>query len=94
LSRRSPRATASEADDKAASTREARHKAEAETMADLLSVEPDESWFAWSVQAQGLPIEHRTDISPLALLGMRLVAAPRANEMPGTTPGYSWPTQR
>jgi hypothetical protein len=67
---------------------------EAETMGDLLAVERDESFFAWRAQSEGLPCEHRADISPLALLGLRLVTAPRANETPGTTPGYSWPMQR
>ncbi len=41
-------------------------------------------------QAQALPIEHRSAISPLALLGLRLVTAARVNETPETTSGYSW----
>jgi hypothetical protein len=36
-------------------------------------------------QSEGLPIEHRADISPLALLGLRLVTAPRAVSSPGTS---------
>jgi hypothetical protein len=40
-----------------------------------------------------LPVEHRADISPLALLGLRLVTAPHAEEI-GTTLGLSWPTRR
>ena len=79
-----------EADDKAALSHEAREKAEAETMADLLAVERDESWFVWQAQSQGLPIEHRADISPLALLGLRLVTTPRADGLPDTSPGLSW----
>ena len=79
-----------EADDACALSREAREKAEAEVMGDLLAVEREESFFVWQAQAQGLPIEHRADISPLALLGVALVTTPRA-EAPETTQGYSWP---
>ena len=66
----------------------------AEVMGDLLSVEFQESFFVWEAQAQNLPIEHRGDINPVALLGVRLVTAARVNETPGTTPGYSWPMRR
>jgi hypothetical protein len=38
-------------------------------MGDLLAVERDEAALVW--QAQNLPVEHRADISPLALLGLR-----------------------
>jgi hypothetical protein len=68
----------SEQDDKAALSPEAREKAAAEVMADLLAVERDECALVWQAQAQNLPVEHRSDISPLALLGVRLVTAPRA----------------
>ena len=50
------REIASEADDKAALSHEAREKAVAETQADLLAVERDESWFVWQAQSQGLPV--------------------------------------
>ena len=73
------REIASEADDKAALSHEARQKAEAETMGDLLFVERDESWFVWQAQAQGLPIEHRAEISMVALLGLRLVTIAPTN---------------
>jgi hypothetical protein len=84
----------SEADDKAALTHEAREKAEAEVQGDLLAVERDECELVWTAQAQSLPIEHRADINPVALLGLRLVTTPRVNEAPGTTPGLSWPLRR
>jgi hypothetical protein len=83
-----------ESDDKAALTHEARQKAEAETMFDLIAVEHDESFFVWQAQAQRLPVEHRADISPLALLGLRLVTTPRADELPETLPGLSWTLRR
>jgi hypothetical protein len=68
---------------------EARQKAEAEVMGDLLAVERDECALVWQAQAQGLPCEHRADVSPVALLGLRLVTAPRAG-MPATSPGHAW----
>ena len=66
----------------------------AEVMGDLLSIERDEGELAWLAQAQGLPIEHRSDISPIALLGLRLTTAPRADASPETSPGLSWPWRR
>jgi hypothetical protein len=75
-----------EADDKAALTHEARQQAEAEVMGDLLAVERDESALVSRAQNEGLPVEHRADISPLALLGLRLVTAPRAAASPGSSP--------
>ena len=84
---------ASEADDKAALSHEARQKAEAEVQGDLLAVERDECALVWQAQAESLPCEHRSDISPLALLGLQLVTTPRG-ETPETTPGLSWPMRR
>ena len=59
-----------EADDKAALSHEARQKAEAEVLADLLAVERTKAALVWQAQAQGLPVEHRSDINPVALLGL------------------------
>ncbi|MGM4875789.1 hypothetical protein AB7645_31690 [Bradyrhizobium sp. 956_D2_N1_5] len=58
-------------------------QAEAEVTGDLLNIERQEAALTWQAQAQGLPIEHRADISPLALPGLRLVAV---------TNGYSEPS--
>ena len=66
-----------ESDDKAALSVEARQQAEVETQGDLLDIERQEAALVWQAQAQGLPIEHRADISPLALLAVRLVTTPR-----------------
>ncbi len=82
-----------EADDAAALTHEQRQQREAEALGDLLAVERDECALVWQGQAQGLPVEHRADISPLALLGLRLITAPRADAAE-TSPGYSWPWRR
>jgi peptidoglycan/LPS O-acetylase OafA/YrhL len=38
--------------------------------------------------SQNLPVEHRADINPVALLGVRLGTAPRANPLPGTSPEH------
>lgn len=80
-----------EADDKGALTHEARQKAEAEVMGDLLAVERDEAALVWSAMAQNLPVFHSNDCSPQAILGCRLVTAPAVNQSPGTSPqhGYS-----
>jgi hypothetical protein len=83
-----------EKDDAAALTHEAREKAEAEVQGDLLAVERDECALVWLAQSQNLPCEHRPDVSVAALLSITLVTAPRVNETPGTTPGYSWPMRR
>jgi hypothetical protein len=85
---------ASEADDKAALSHEARQKAEAEVQGDLLAVERDECALVWQAQAQSLPVEHRADISPLAILQVRLLTVPRADALPETSPGLSWPMRR
>jgi hypothetical protein len=78
-----------EADDKAALSPEAREKAGAEVMGDLLAVERDECALVWQAQAQGLPVEHRSDISPLALLGVWLVTAPRVVPSFGSSPEHA-----
>jgi hypothetical protein len=75
-------------------THEERQQREAEVRADLLAVERDEAALVWQAQAQGLPVEHRADISPLALLGVTLVTTPRADGLPETSPGLSWDLRR
>ena len=82
-----------ESDDASALTHEARQQAEAEVMGDLLDIERQEAALSWQAQAQGLPCEHRSDISPVALLAMRLVTPPRAG-LPQTSPGPSWDLRR
>ncbi len=77
-----------EADDAAALTHEQRQQREAEVIGDILVVERDEAALVWSAMAQGLPVEHRADINPVALLGVRLITQPRANPSPGTSPQH------
>ncbi|MGZ5234158.1 MAG: hypothetical protein ACXWC3_29450 [Burkholderiales bacterium] len=78
---------ASESDDAASMSHEARQKAEAEVIGDLLDIERQEAELTWMAQAERLPIEHRDDINPVALLGVRLVTAPRV-EVSGTSPEH------
>lgn len=80
-----------EADDKAALSHEARQQREAEVMGDLLAVERDEAELIWQAQAKGLPVEHRSDINPVALLGV--VTAPPVNGR-GTSPEHAWTVRR
>jgi hypothetical protein len=82
------------ADDKAALSHEARQKAEAEVMGDLLAVERDESALVWLAQQSLLPCEHRSDCAPAAILGVQLLVTARVGETAGTSPGLSWPWRR
>jgi hypothetical protein len=56
----------------------------------LLACERDECWLVWAALDERLPVEHRRDINPLAILGCRLVTAPAVNPSPGSSPGMSW----
>ena len=62
-----------EDDDKSALTHEARQKAEAEVMGDLLEIERQEAELVWAAMGDRLPVEHRADCSPLAILQCKLV---------------------
>jgi hypothetical protein len=42
---------------------------------------------------QSLPVEFG-NINPLAILQVRLVTTPRADALPETSPGLSWPWRR
>ncbi|QIG93489.2 hypothetical protein [Bradyrhizobium sp. 6(2017)] len=79
-----------ESDDKAALSHEARQQREAEVQGDLLAIGRDEAALTWSAMEQGLPVEFRADISPLAILQVRLVTTARTTELPETSPGLSW----
>ena len=83
----------SEADDKAALSHEARQKAEAQVLGDLLSVEMDESALVWRGQSEGLSVEHRADCSPLAVLQVRLVTT-AATTGEGSSWMHAWDIQR
>ncbi|MET4036505.1 hypothetical protein ABIB94_008102 [Bradyrhizobium sp. JR7.2] len=78
-----------ESDDPASLSHEAREKAEAEVMGDLLDIERQEAALVFQAQQSLLPCEHRADISPVALLGLRLVTAPRP-DLPRTSPEHGY----
>ena len=65
-----------------------REQREAEVMADLLSVERDESALVWSAMEKNLPCEHRSDINPVALLGLAIVTAARATNGHASSPEH------
>jgi hypothetical protein len=81
------REIASEASDDVALSHEARQQREAETMGDLIEIERQEAQLVFRAQSEGLPVEHRADISPLALLGVRLITAPRT--ISGSSPEHA-----
>jgi hypothetical protein len=77
-----------ESDDGAALSHEERERREAEVLADLLEVERTESALVWAALAQGLPVEHRGDCNPQAILQCRLATMPAGDPSPGTSPEY------
>lgn len=79
-----------EADDDAALTHEARQHQEAEVMADLLAVERDEAALVWRAMGERLPMEHRADCAPQAILQCRLETAPRSSPSSGSSPMHAW----
>jgi hypothetical protein len=56
---------------------------------DLLDIERQETELVFRGQSERLPIEHRADISPLALLGLQLVTRGAAAALPETSPGLA-----
>jgi hypothetical protein len=81
-----------EADDAAALSHEARQKAEAEVLGDLLNIERQETELVWLAMAQNLPCEHRADCAPQAILGVRLISQPpHGNGAVESSPAMSWP---
>jgi hypothetical protein len=73
------------ADDKNAMSVAAREQAEADIAEDLLETERLESLLVWRAQNEGLPVEHRSDADVRSILGVALIAAARADAMPGTS---------
>ena len=78
----------SEADDAVALSASERERQTAVAMADILEQERLEASLVRAAQDQGLPVEHRSDMHPLALLGLNLMTAPVVNG--GTTPGFAF----
>jgi hypothetical protein len=80
---------AAEADDAAALGHEERQRRTSEVEADLLAVERDEAALVWHAMGDKLPVEHRADCSPLAILQVQLVTVPRA-DVSGTSPMHAY----
>lgn len=87
-------AIAADQDEPNALSQAEREKRAAVIPQDLLICEREETALTWQAQSQNLPCEFRSDVSPLALLGLRLVTTARGSELPATSPGYSWPMWR
>ena len=64
---------ASEADDTAALLHEARQERAAVVMADLVAVERDEAGLTFKAWAEGVAVEPRPDLDPIAMLNVELV---------------------
>jgi hypothetical protein len=77
------------ADDAGTLSHEDRQKRAAVVRADLLAIERQESALVWKAQAERLPVEHRADVDPLALLSGELVVQVM-KPSPGSSPGASW----
>jgi hypothetical protein len=60
------------ADDAAALAKPDRERKLSEIAQDKLAIERSEASLVWSLQRDGLPVEHRTDADPRAVLGVEL----------------------
>jgi hypothetical protein len=78
------------ADDKAALSQQQREEMEAQIMHDVLMIERSEVACIWAAEAQGAVIDFRGDTSPQSLLGVRLVAAPRAVPSPDSNARHAY----
>jgi hypothetical protein len=78
-----------ESDDANALSPEVRAQRESEVLSDLIAVEMQEAVLVFAAQAQGMQIEHRPDITPLALLGCRLITRPHTVPAFGSSPEHA-----
>jgi hypothetical protein len=84
---------AADADEPNAVGKADREKRAAVISQDLLFCERELGSLTWSAMEQSLPVEFG-NINPLAILQVRLVTTPRADALPETSPGLSWPWRR
>jgi hypothetical protein len=75
--------------DKEALSQAQREQMLATISADMLAVERSECALIWHTEAKGEVIDFRSD-TPMSVLGLKLVTAPRANPSPGTSPGHAF----
>ena len=79
-----------EADDAAALSHVERETRAAVVMGDWISVQYDEANLVWQAQADKLPVEHRADCAPQAILQVRLVnQLPHTNGFGGSSPEHA-----
>jgi hypothetical protein len=79
-----------EKDDAVALSHIDREKRLSEVQQDQLATEFEEAALVWRAMEERLPVEHRADCSPLAILQCRLVTAPRAVASPGSSPEHAF----
>jgi hypothetical protein len=77
------------ADDKAALSQQQREQMEAQIMADTLMIEHSECALIWHAEEKGEVLDFRSDTTPMAVLGLRLVNQPRASSL-GTSPEHGY----
>ena len=58
-------------------------------MGDLIHAERIETELVFRGRREGLAIEHRSEVSPLALLNLVLVTRPAAGPLPPTSPAMA-----
>jgi hypothetical protein len=80
------------ADDKAALSMEVRQTRAADLQAELLEAERGECELIWRAIGERLPIEHRADCAPAAILGVALRTAPITAS--GTSPEHCFDTNK
>jgi hypothetical protein len=59
-------------------------------MVDLLAVERDEAALVWRAMDERLPVEHRADCAPQAILQCRLETAPHTSHSPATSSTHTF----
>jgi hypothetical protein len=79
-----------EKDDPSSLSHEARQQRAAVVQQDLLAVERQEAALMFKGWADGLPLEPRPDLDPVAVLAIELETAPRAAPSTGSSAMHAW----
>ena len=72
-------------DDPNSMSPEERERRSAEVLGDIIDIEMQEATMVFAAQRSGIAVEQRPDITPLALLGCRLITTPRAAPAVGSS---------
>ena len=62
---------------------------EAQISSDMLAIERSECALIWHAEAKNEVLDFRNTTTPMSVLGLKLVTAPRANPSPGTSPMHA-----